>query len=330
MSQFIDEHFDSAIEFLEALRKTNPRWLPQHKKWDQEWIFRGQLKSNWDLMPKAFREDSLMTIRESIKDDFRAMIEAFWEETQLTGSLPEKMLQGVVGDISETKVYDKQIQEEYILQIASELAAVKNFVELANVIGLSIPEGKEILSQGTINLPIRTIITFRFDSLGTGNYLDVKSGVFALAQHHGISTRLLDWTGNALIAAFFAAEAVNPEQPRDFSIAVWAINRKVFRDSKRISLVTIPRSYISYLHAQDSVFTFDQYADRYFLHSGKWSPMEELIEDKTLIRKLTLPASEVGELLRLLWIEGISRAHLMPTFDSVTRSLSTRQMWENR
>ncbi len=40
-----------------------------------------------------------------------------------------------------------------------------------------------------------------------------------------------------------------------------------------------------------------------------------------VIHKLVLPAKEVGELLRLLWAEGVSRAHLMPTYDNVTKSL---------
>ena len=48
--------------------------------------------------------------------------------------------------------------------------------------------------------------------------------------------------------------------------------------------------------------------------------LEDDCEDGFLFQ-LTLPSSEASELRRLLFAEGISRAHLMPTFDNIKATL---------
>jgi hypothetical protein len=45
------------------------------------------------------------------------------------------------------------------------------------------------------------------------------------------------------------------------------------------------------------------------------------------LKKLTLPSSEATELRRLLFAEGISLAHLMPTFDNIKATLQAH--WED-
>src|SRR5258705_11849082 len=70
-TMIIEEKFDTAKEFLEALRITNPRWISKQNNSESSWIFRGQAKAKWHLIPSAWRSPNL----ERFKQKYRAKFE---------------------------------------------------------------------------------------------------------------------------------------------------------------------------------------------------------------------------------------------------------------
>lgn len=144
----------------------------------------------------------------------------------------------------------------------------------------------------------------------------------AVAQHHGLPTRLLDWSANPLVALFFA---VREHPSEDGHVYVLEARKNLPDDRNEFGspfgldkdYKYVPRTLVDRLTNQEALFT---------VHSEPQQCMEQTLREDWKLTRLVVKKEKKTELLYSLFRMGVQHARLFPDLDGLARHLKWQQM----
>lgn len=146
----------------------------------------------------------------------------------------------------------------------------------------------------------------------------------AIAQHHGLATRLLDWSFNPLVAAFFAVRETHPGSAVVYAIEFnWDANHDGYGPLDMTDVVRyLPRGVVPRITRQGGLFS---------VHGKPSFGLEDRPQDFVALHRIIIPERYRATLLAELSFYGINNATLFPDLDGLSMhmnwTISSKEYW---
>lgn len=250
--------------------------------------------------------------------------------------------------IEEYSDYKKDTSE--IFYISAEDNLLFEFYNLSKRNGLRVPTVPQYDFRHSVSIDTEDFIRARVKEWYPMNLVELA----ALAQHHGIPTRLIDWSFDVNSALYFAAlkaielALTNGNKYISDYIVIWAFDLNNFdlfkslNDPNDIPLSFIVPNYYNNtnLNAQSGILSYLECKDLSRAKEITIEPFDTRIEKlnnisrgtdflEGILKKIKIPSKESTKIARYLYNIGYSAAKLFPGYSGVIKSIEEKKMLQN-
>lgn len=148
----------------------------------------------------------------------------------------------------------------------------------------------------------------------------------ALAQHHGLPTRLLDWSTSPLIALYFAVKELEDKKANVWAFGVASTNNCWTRSSRIAQKIntSIPNDIIFPKHISPRItnqlgcFTLHPFPSS---TNNQIIPYDKILTNYNCLTKIEIDAKHKEIILNQLYIMGIHENFIYPSLDGLARRI---------